>query len=122
MIGFVKPRAMETARLLLLVSLLAFSSCEKIDKDCPDCIRELTREFAKRPICDSGAAVGQLLFQGEYVYVFYQGSCGADMASSVINQNCESLGNLGGIAGNTKINGVEFSENAVFQKFIWKQD
>jgi hypothetical protein len=113
---------METARLLLLVSLLAFSSCEKIDKDCPDCIRELTREFAKRPICDSGAAVGQLLFQGEYVYVFYQGSCGADMASSVINQNCESLGNLGGIAGNTKINGVEFSENAVFQKFIWKQD
>jgi len=29
---------------------------------------------------------------------------------------------LGGIAGNTRFNGVEFSENAVFQKFIWKQD
>jgi hypothetical protein len=113
---------MKTARLLLLASLLAFCSCEKIDKDCPECIRELAREYAKRPICDSGASVGQMLFQGEYVYVFYEGSCGADMASSVINQNCEFLGNLGGFAGNTKINGIEFSVNAVFQKYIWKQE
>ncbi len=113
---------MKPIKYLLLSIVLILTSCEKIDKDCPDCIRELTREFAKRPICDSGAAVGQLLFQGEYVYVFYQGACGADMSSSVLDQNCEYIGHLGGFAGNTKINGIEFSENAIFQKYIWKQD
>jgi hypothetical protein len=105
---------MKTIKYLLLTIIFLLTSCEKIDKDCPDCIRELTREFAKRPICDSGASVGQLLFQGEYVYVFYQGACGADMSSSVLDQNCEYIGHLGGFAGNTKINGVEFSENTVF--------
>ena len=113
---------MKAIKYLLLTIILFLTACEKIDKDCPACIRELTREFTKRPLCESGASVGQMLFQGEYVYVFYEGSCGADRASSVINQNCEFLGNLGGFAGNTKINGIEFSENAVFQKYIWKQD
>ena len=113
---------MKAIKYLLLTIILLLTACEKIDKDCPDCILKQTREFIKGLHCDKGASVGQFLFQGEYVYVFYQGACGADMSSSVLDQNCEYIGHLGGFAGNTKINGIEFSENAIFQKYIWKQD
>ena len=113
---------MKTVRLLLILSLFALMGCEKIDKDCPDCILKKTREFVKRPICDTGTSVSEWLFQGEYVYMFADGNCGADIGASVYNQNCEFLEYLGGFAGITKINGVEFYPNATRIKVIWQQD
>lgn len=57
-------------------------------------------------------------FQGKRVYTFFQGNCGADMATGVVDDKCKSLGSLGGITGNTKINGEDFS-NAKFKKTVW---
>ena len=106
---------------LLIISLITLLGCEEIDRDCPDCILKKTREFVKRPICDTGASVTEWLFQGVYVYVFDEGDCGADIGVSVFNQNCEFLAYLGDFAGITNINGVEFYPNATKTKVIWKQ-
>ena len=105
--------------LFLFFLTILTLSCEKIE-NCPDCIQDKVKEFAKNLICKDGSAgVAEYLFQDQYVYVFSDGTCGADMGASVYSQNCEYLGYLGGIAGNLNINGVRFHEIAVFQKKIW---
>ncbi|MFN8240265.1 MAG: hypothetical protein U0X39_05870 [Bacteroidales bacterium] len=106
--------------LSLMIAVVSISGCEKIDKDCPDCIQKQIREFSKSPICDEGATVAQYFFQNMNVYVFSEGNCGADMGAKVVSENCDQIGYLGGIAGNMKINGVNFYENAVFRKTVWE--
>jgi hypothetical protein len=41
------------------------------------------------------------------------------MTAEVINTDCNTIGYLGGITGNTKINKENFS-NAVFNRIVWK--
>lgn len=113
---------MKTVSLLLIISLLTLMGCEKIDKNCPDCILKKTREFIKGQTCDTGASVSEWLFQGESVYMFADGTCGADFGASVLNQDCGFIGNLGGFAGVSKINGVDFYQNATRIRIIWQQD
>lgn len=67
--------------------------------------------------CDD-AHVDLYGFQGQNVYVFDPGTCGADMAAAV-DENCNALGTLGGFVGNTKINGEEFS-NAKRIREVWR--
>lgn len=113
---------MKPINLLLIISFLTLFGCEEIDKDCPDCILKKTKEFAKTATCYTGSSVSEWLFQGQSVFLFSDGNCGADLGASVYSQNCESLGYLGGFAGNTKINGIEFSSNATMIRTIWEQD
>jgi hypothetical protein len=111
---------MKTLRLLVFLIPLCFTSCEKIDSDTPDCIKKLIRTQDGLGLCESGAFLNLYSFQSQNVYVFDPGSCGADMAATVFSENCEKLGILGGFAGNTKINGVEFGQVAVKIKTLWK--
>ena len=109
---------------LLIVLLLAhsvISSCSKLDieKGTPKCVENKIKDFNKSSTCGN-ANVKEYTFQGNTVYTFDPGTCGADMSTEVINSGCNSLGFLGGIAGNTKINREEFS-NATFIKTIWKK-
>jgi hypothetical protein len=64
--------------------------------------------------------VDEYIFQNQFVYVFDGGTYMPDNDAPVYNQSCEQIGSLGGFTGNTKIQGVEFSE-AVFQETIWKK-
>lgn len=93
-----------------------FQSCRKnVCGESPSrCIRAEIKEFNKDKPCPD-AHVDEYTFQGKPVFVFYSGTCGADMTSSVLDCECNSLGYLGGFAGNTTINGESFS-NAVFVK------
>lgn len=68
--------------------------------------------------CPTGANVKEYLFQNSTVYVFDPGNCGADMTSEVINSDCQTLGYLGGFAGNILINSEDFS-NATFVRTVW---
>ena len=77
------------------------------------------KDFDKSSTCDN-ANVKEYSFQGSTVYAFDPDTCGADMTTEVVNSDCNCLGYLGGIAGNTKINGEEFS-NATFIKTTWKK-
>lgn len=106
---------MKTNILLTTLSIILFSSCHKLKKD--PCFDSKRDEF-KKTCCAHGAKIKEYKFQGETVYVYDPGTCGADQTSEVTSSKCETLGHLGGITGNNKINGEDFS-NAKFKKTIW---
>jgi hypothetical protein len=110
---------MKNIIIFVCTVVLLSISCEKIE-DCPDCIKSKVKEFTKSRACSNGtAAVAEYIFQNQNVYVFSDGTCGADMGAAVYTEKCEYLGFLGGIAGNLKINGIVFHDIAIFQKEIW---
>jgi len=74
----------------------------------------------KKSDCEKGACVKEYLFQNQTVFVFDQMKCGADMTSEVFDEDCNSIGYLGGISGNSKINGVDFSD-ANFVRTVWEK-
>lgn len=111
---------MKTAKILIFISLLFITFCEKPNPEVPDCIWDLIKNHENEMfLCESGASVEQFLFQEDYVYVFDPGDCGADMIAPVYNSNCQHIGGLGGFTGNLIINGVRFDQSAKFIKTIW---
>ncbi len=108
-------------QICLIVGIFMFVSCNKstVDKESPRCIKTKVQEF-KGSCCDEGANVKEYEFQGKPVYVFDPGTCGADMSSTVTDEDCNTIGLLGGISGNVKINGDDFSQ-ANYQRTIWEQ-
>lgn len=107
------------ALILLIVS--AISGCAKLDIEngTPKCVARKIKDFNVSSSCNN-AKVDEYVFQGNTVYTFEPGTCGADMTTEVISSDCTSLGYLGGIVGNTKINGEEFS-SATFSKNVWNK-
>jgi len=105
--------------VLLIASVIISCNKHDIEKGTPICVENKINDFKKSSNCDN-AKVDEYSFQGNTVYTFDPGNCGADMTTEVISSDCNRLGYLGGISGNTKINGVEFS-TATFIKTIWKK-
>lgn len=106
----------------LFITTLFVASCEKIEiaDGTPICIQEKIKSFEKSAGCDN-AKVDEYEFQSETMYVFDPGTCGADMSAGVMNAKCVSKGYLGGITGNTKINGESFS-NAKYIRTVWRKE
>ena len=84
-----------------------------------NCLTAKIDELSKQS-CEKGASVKEYKFTGKKVFVIDQGNCGNDMTSEVLDSDCKNLGYLGGISGNTKINGSDFS-SAEFVKTIWEK-
>lgn len=105
--------------LSILLFALTIISCRRLDigRATPKCVVNKIRGFSKSPTCKDSKVL-EYQFQGKSVFVFEPGTCGNDMTAEVINADCKTLGYLGGFAGNTKINGEEFSK-ATFIKTIW---
>ena len=108
--------------LILVLTLMGLSSCKKleIEEGTPKCIENLIYDFDREQTCEKGVNVKKYTFQRKTVYVFDPGTCGADMASEVIDFECNSIGFLGGISGNTVVNGEDFS-NARFVSVTWER-
>ena len=105
-----------------LLILIVFTSCTNYVGDTHEisvCLTEKIMEFDNEAPCPD-VSVSQYIFQGKVVYTFDPGTCGADMSSNVLNEDCVSIGYLGGFPGNTTVNGEDFSK-AVFVKIIWKK-
>lgn len=99
------------------------SSPNKISNSCiPDfCLTNKIETFSQSTqICDTSASVKEYHFQQQNVYLFDEGPCIGDYTITVLNGDCDTLGYLGGIIGNTQINGVEFYPNATFNNTIWE--
>ena len=112
---------MRSVSILLAFALVTFSNCSKPDNtpDTSACIQNMIVNYSREESCPD-AKVDEYTFQGKTVYVFDSGTCGADMTSAVVSSDCNTLGHLGGFAGNTKINGEDFSK-ASFVKTVWKK-
>lgn len=112
---------MKQLAILLLLAVAISTGCKKLDieEETPKCVEEKIEDFNKSSTCND-ANVKEYTFHGKIVYTFEPGTCGADMATEVIDSGCSCLELLGGISGNTKINGEEFA-NATFVKTIWKK-
>jgi hypothetical protein len=109
---------MKSTALIFLLLLLTCYSCKKTGT-VPECLQSHIDHLADFS-CDHGANVKKYKFQGMNVYVFSMGHCGADLSESVLDENCNYLGSLGGMEGNTRINGVEFS-TAKYIRTIWSR-
>ena len=108
----------------ILILILFFGSCQKKEVKLEEestCISQKIEAYktSKLP-CESGKSIYRYQFQGEYVYVFNPGNCGADMMSDVYDQNCDMICGLGGIAGNLICNNENFWENSTDETLIWK--
>jgi hypothetical protein len=110
---------MKKLSTLLLVALLVGCNSIDIEGDIPECIMKKIKEFADTHDCDS-SEVSEFTFQANLVYVFSDGNCWDDSQAEVLDSNCKTIGYLGGIIGNTMINGEEFS-NATLIRSIWKK-
>jgi len=105
----------------LLITVLACRSKSKIQANASANCIELKIEDFKKNACSNGASIKQYSFQNKTVYAFLPGNCGADMTTEVIDENCKTLGFLGGIIGNTQINGESFPINQS-TKIIWESN
>jgi hypothetical protein len=107
-------------RIYVLLGLTLFTNCsQQIAPGTPSCIEGKIKDFKKSGICDTGKEVAKYLYQNKNVYSFSKGVCGADLASEVLDAYCNSLGFLGGLSGNTEINGDDFS-SAQFVAIVWE--
>ncbi len=114
---------MKLKSLFFILFLFTLTSCTNYvgnNSEISDCLAEKIIAFETNAPCPN-VSVSQYIFQGKMVYTFDPGTCGADMTSNVLNENCVSIGFLGGLIGNTTVNGEDFSK-AVFVKTIWKKN
>jgi hypothetical protein len=105
---------------ILFLYLMLASGCEKNKYDAPGCIEDKIDEFIANITCDKGAYVALYKFNEEDVYVFYDGDCSNELGATVYSSNCLNLGFLGGLSGNTFIQGVNFYVYARYIKSIWE--
>ncbi len=78
-------------------NLLIFSSCKKHDQTC---IEELFDGFKTNSGCFE-SQIDEYLFSNKTVYVFENQFCCCDHTSDVYDTDCNNLGFLGGIQGNS---------------------
>lgn len=101
---------MKNLIILISIFLIVTTGCKKdLIKSLPECVQD--------EISDS--KVLEYSFQNQKVYVFEEGSCGADLSFTVIDEDCNILGYLGGFSGNDIINGESF-DSAKLEQTIWK--
>lgn len=105
----------------LVALLLLSAACSKNDNcdKAPVCINEKIEIFKSNAGCDD-SKVDEFNFQAGTVYVFDNMFCCCDYTSEVLDAQCKSIGFLGGLIGNTKINGEDFS-NAKYIRTIWEK-
>lgn len=108
-----------------MLALATLLSCDKrhhrrcSDPAAKECVEQKLLFFQQNENACSDATIKSYMFQGQLVYVMDYGTCIADMTSEVLGDDCRTLGYLGGFAGGSTINGVDFWSNATFVAQIW---
>lgn len=75
----------------------------------PGCIDDRIDLFMTNSGTCKGASVIKYRFNGDIVYAFTQGQCIADGATSIVDEDCNDICLLGGIAGFTECGeGMDF--------------
>jgi hypothetical protein len=119
MIVHIKIWQMKKIPVILLFVALTIGSCKE-EKLEPSCLNDNITELEDSP-CEEGVQISLFEFQGGNVYLLEPGNCIADGTTEVIDVECKSLGFLGGLAGSSDINGLNFYENSTFIKVVWNK-
>ncbi|MGL5888381.1 MAG: DUF6970 domain-containing protein [Bacteroidia bacterium] len=109
---------MKNLAFLSLLLITLFASCEREGNGTTACIQEKIDELAVNA-GNSDASVKEYRFQNQTVYVFNNGTQVMDGVEFVYDTGCNQLGFLGGLMGNSTINGQDFYNNAIYTRTIW---
>ena len=107
--------------LLFAIAILTLQSCDLFDVDHTPvlCLSEKIK-FIKKYAGHYQAYIIEYEFQNRLVYYINPGTGSEDEQYAIIDINCDTLGNLEGIVGNSIINGEDFYNNARKLRIIWK--
>jgi hypothetical protein len=104
--------------ILIFSIALFFLSCnDDGPRDIPLCIDqeiEVFEEFA----CPGGDLT-IWNFDGDEVYCFNQGNCLADGSAYIYDEQCNLICTLGGFAGNTLCQGLDWNSNATYLELVY---
>ena len=117
----VKTNFKSFSTYLLIVFASSFlTGCEKDNQDyIPSCIAEQIQDISKNT-CEGGAGIVKYLFQLKIVYYIDPGFCYYDQTYDIVDSDCNVIGQIGGFAG-SRINGVDFFDNAAFLSIVWER-
>lgn len=110
---------MKKVLFILLIGFVWAGCTKEKEEAIPECIQDRLLSFETNEACPSGASLKKYTFQGNRVFAFNPGGCIADGTIEIRSENCDVLGFLGGISGETEINGIDFDLNAVDDGFVW---
>jgi len=106
--------------VIAISNLVIFLSCGKYDlSNTPHCLVN-SIDFINTYIGRCPAFIIEYEFQNNIVYYVDPGSCSEDEQFPILNTNCDTLGYLAGIAGNSIINGDDFYIKAKKLRTVWK--
>ena len=112
-------------KLIYLTSLfLVLIGCNNPEEETnyPECIQTQIKNFESAtnyPVSNPRAHIDQYKYKGQFVYLFIDpiSSNDPDSATSVVNENCETICLLGGIDGNQ--NDCIDWDKATFIETVW---
>jgi len=84
--------------LVILVGLVLFS-CDNNVVDYPDCLQESIDAALNREPTSPGSYIKKWLFEQQEVYEINMQQGFADGMTSIVDENCELICSIGGIAG-----------------------
>ncbi len=96
--------------LPLFMGLLLFLACS--DDNTTECIEDRINAFQSQAEWCTGASIIKYEFNGREVYAFAHGQCISDGATSVYDDECNEVCFLGGVAGFTDCEGLNFWNTA----------
>jgi len=99
---------------LMIVTVLSCSK-EDVGSEIPACVLEKVNELKANDEVPQGVSVSEYVFEERRVYVEDQGT-----VAFVYDKNCNTIGMLGGFAGNRKVNGRDFAEAKLIRE-IWRR-
>lgn len=103
--------------LFIILFSITFLACSDEHPECVDTrISQFKMDQADCPL----ATIKKYSFQDQIVYGFTDGNCIADGGTTIIDDSCQQLCFLGGIAGLTDCEGVNFNQNAEELELIWE--
>jgi hypothetical protein len=113
---------MKKSILPLLIITIQIFACSKqaTSNALPICVSEAIVQLKKNKQAEN-SIINAYTFQAKKVYLIDDGMSYLDGQSKVVDGNCNTLGYLGGMLGNTKINGEDFFATAILVETVWKK-
>ncbi len=110
-------------KFLFLTLVIILLSCSNNDENdnYPICMQTTIDNYVKNypEPTQQPATISKYLYQNKNVYIFDPGSGFADILFNVVDNNCVSVCQFGGIAG---IQTCEDWDNAKFIAIVWKDE